>query len=331
MRSPHIKKQHLFLTVVILPVVVFGLYQLFFSERIDTVVGGRVYRSAQLSADRLQKIIEEKGIRTVINLRGNPRDSKWYMKEREITEQNNVRLHDIMLSPHDLPDYSTLQSILDALSGSERPILIHCRRGSDRTGLVSALALAIERDSPFEVVVKQFSWRYGVFPFYRSVGPYLFSKYVQWLEKTGKSHSRDNLIYWIRNEYRDEQGNLHYWIDRIGGELVKERKTKVVIGGSPKSIVVEGWAFDSRTKTPARGLSIVMDGRASAIADFRYDRPDVARYVGLGGEYSEHFPVGWRVEFNTGLMGKGCHNISLSLARSGSEILEIPAEYEVCF
>ncbi len=331
MKVRHIKKQYIFLTAVVFSLVVVALYQLFFSERIDTVVGGKIYRSAQLSAESLQKIIEEKGIRTVINLRGGPRDSRWYVKEREITEKNNVRLYDIMLSPHDLPDYSTLQSILEVLSGSERPILIHCRRGSDRTGMVSALALAIEQDSPLDDVVKQFSWRYGVFPFYRSIGPYLFSKYVQWLEKTGKNHCKDNLIYWIRNEYLDGHGNLHYWIDRIGGQVVKERKTKIVISGSPKSIVVEGWAFDSRTKAPARGLSIVIDSRASSAADFRYDRPDVARYVGLGKEYNEHFPVGWRAEFNTDLAGKGCHNLSLRLVRSESEVLEIPAEYEVCF
>ena len=325
------KKRYIFLLTIVLSLVVFTLYQLFFSERIDTVVKGRIYRSAQLSPYSLQKIIEEKGIRTVINLRGGPRDSKWYMKEREITEKNNVLLHNIMLSPHDLPDYSTLQSILDVLSRSERPILIHCRRGSDRTGMVSALALAVEQDPPLDDVMKQFSWRYGVFPFYRSVGPYLFAKYGQWLEETHKNHSRDNLIYWIRNEYLDSQGNLHYWIDRIGGEGVKERKTKVMINGAPKNIVVEGWAFDSRTKAPARGLSIVMDSRASSAADFRYDRPDVAKYVGLGEEYYEHFPVGWRAEFNTDLVGKGCHNISLRLVRSGSAALEIPAEYEVCF
>ncbi len=325
------KKRYIFLLTIVLSLVVFTLYQLFFSERIDTVVQGRIYRSAQLSPYSLQKIIEEKGIRTVINLRGGPRDSKWYIKEREITEKNNVLLHDIMLSPHDLPDYSTLQLILDALSGSERPILIHCRRGSDRTGMVSAVALAIEQDAPFADLKKQFSWRYGVFPFYRSIGPYLFSRYEQWMGKTQKNHDRDNLIYWLRNEYRDDQGNLHYWIDRINGEVVKERRTKVMINGSPKSLVVEGWAFDSRTKAPARGLSIVIDSRASSAADFRYDRPDVARYLGLGEEYYGHFLVGWRAEFNTDLVGKGCHNISLRLVRSGSEALEIPAEYEVCF
>ncbi len=325
------KKQYIFLLTLVLSGIVFAFYQLFLSERIDTVVKGRIYRSAQLSPQSFQKIIEDKGIRTVINLRGGPRDSQWYMKEREIAEKNNVLLHDIMLSAHNLPDYPTLQSIMDVLSRSERPVLIHCRRGSDRTGMVSALALAVEQDPPLGDVIKQFSWRYGVFPFYRSIGPYLFSRYGRWLEETQKDHNRDNLIYWIRNEYLDGQGNLHYWIDQIGGEKVKERKTRVMINGSSKNIVVEGWAFDARTKAPARGLSIVIDSRASSPADFRYDRTDVAKYFGLGEEYYGYFPVGWRAEFNTDLVGKGCHNISLRLVRSGSEALEIPAEYEVCF
>jgi protein tyrosine phosphatase (PTP) superfamily phosphohydrolase (DUF442 family) len=317
------------LTALVLFAVII-VYQLLFTERIDTVVEGSIYRSSQLSPSSLQRMIRDKGIRTVINLRGSPRDSEWYLKEREITEKNNVLLYDIMLSPRDLPDYSTLQSILEMLSRSEKPILIHCRRGSDRTGMVSALALVFEQDPPLSDVLKQFSWRYGVFPFYRSIGPYLFSRYGLWLEETHQRHTRDNLLFWLRNEYLDGQGNIRYWIDKIGDEKVQERKTKVVIGGSPGSIVIEGWAFDSRTKGPARGLSIVVDGWASSPVDFRYDRPDVARYFGFGGGYSEHFPVGWRAEFSTQRVGKGCHNISFRLVNKGSEVLEIPAAYEFC-
>jgi protein tyrosine phosphatase (PTP) superfamily phosphohydrolase (DUF442 family) len=325
------KRKYIALSALLFLLVVLTLYQLFLSEKIDTVVEGRVYRSAQLSPESLQRIIKDKGIRTVINLRGGHRDLEWYTKERKVAEENNVVLQDVMLSPHDLPNYSTLQSVLGLLSRSERPVLIHCRRGADRTGMVSAIALAIEQDPPIHDVIRQFSWRYGVFPVYRSVGPYFFSKYGQWLLRSQKDHSRENLLFWMRNEYLDGQANLQYWVDQIGGEKVKKRKQKIVISGSPKNITVEGWAFDSRTKAPAQGLSIVIDGRISSAADFRYDRPDVARSHGLGEEYCGHFPVGWKTEFSTDRLGKGCHTISLRLMKSGVESLDVPAEYEVCF
>lgn len=308
-----------------------SLYYLFFSDRIDTVVTGRIYRSAQLSADGLQKIIREKGIRSIVNLRGNYTESAWYIMEREISEKNNVRLYDVMLSAHDLPEYGKLMSLLDILSKSERPILIHCRRGSDRTGLVSALALLFEEDSPLSRAKEQFSWRYGVFPFYRSVGPLFFFQYEQWLKSAHNTHTRDNLIYWMRNEYLDGQGNIEYWVEGINGTTVKGKKSRVTIHGAPKNIVIEGWAFDSHTKTPADGLMLVVDNRIPLRVDFRYDRPDIARYFSLGEQYYGHFPVGWRAEFNADLVGKGCHALSLRLARKGRESFAIPEGYEVCF
>ncbi len=204
------RKLTVFFAAVGIAFLAFSLYYVFFSDRIDTVVKGRVYRSAQLSADGLQKIIREKGIRSIINLRGNYTEAEWYIREREISERNSVRLYDIMLSAHDLPEYGKLMSILDVLSRAERPILIHCKRGSDRTGMVSALVLVLEEDPPLSRIKEQFSWRHGVFPFYRSIGPLFFAKYEQWLERAHTVHSKDTLIYWIRNEYRkdtEETGN----------------------------------------------------------------------------------------------------------------------------
>jgi len=325
------RKRALFIAAIGVAVLVFSLYYLFFSDRIDTVVEGRIYRSAQLSADGLQKIIREKGIRSIINLRGNYGESGWYIKEKEISEKNNVRLYDVMLSAHDLPEYGKLMSILDILSESERPILIHCRRGSDRTGMVSALALVFEEDPPLSRIKEQFSWRYGVFPFYRSIGPLLFSEYQKWLERGHNTHNRNNLISWMRNDYLDAQGNLLYWVDGINGTMIKDKKTKVMISSAPKNIIIEGWAFDSRTKAPADGLTLNIDNHISSRAHFSHDRPDVARYFSLGEEYYGHFPVGWRAEFNTELLGKGCHSISLRFVRRRLETLEIPSEYEVCF
>jgi hypothetical protein len=138
-------------------------------------------------------------------------------------------------------------------------------------------------------------------------------------------------MYWIRNDYLDGQGNLQYWIDGINGTMINNRKAKLRINGAPKNVAIEGWVFDSRTKAPPGGFFIVIDGGASYPVDFRYDRPDVARYFSLGEEHYGHFPVGWRTEFNTESLGKGCHSISMRLVRGGSEILEIPSEYEVCF
>ena len=309
--------------------VAFGTYHLFFSERIDTVVEGRVYRSAQLSADALERFVREKGIRTVINLRGGSNDAEWYQRERGIAEKSRIRLYDIALSPHDLPEYAKLQSVLEVLQTSERPLLIHCRRGSDRTGMVSALALSIEQDPPLASVKRQFSWRYGVFPFYRSVGPRFFSAYEQWLARTQRTHDRKNLLYWMENEYVDEQRNLEFWISDVNG--VKVRNRKITMDGNPGRLVMEGWAFDVRTKTRAEDIRLTIDRRVTAKADFPYQRPDAARHFGLGQKYTENFAVGWKAEFDTAGMGTGCHDVAVTFRGNGAGILEGPEGFQVCF
>lgn len=322
--------QKIFFFIIVLSLILFAFYHVFFSPRIDTVVEGRVYRSAQLSGDLLEKIIKEKGIKAIINLRGKSNDSQWYADESEISKEYHVHLYDIGLSPHDLPEYNKLINILDILLKSEKPILIHCHKGIDRTGLVSALALAIEQDTSLSELKKQFSWRYWVLPFYRSTGPYFFSKYEQWLNKAQRIHSKNNLIYWINNEYLDSQGNLRFCVDLVNGRVYEGKDRTVIIPGNSKTILIEGWAFDSRTNLPVNNLYVTIDNRISLKADFIYNRPDVSEFYDLGGEYYENFVVGWKVAFQRDTIPDGCHNISLKIVRAGSPSLDIPTENTFC-
>ncbi len=230
---------------------------------------------------------------------------------------------------HDLPEYSKLINILDILLKSEKPILIHCHKGVDRTGLVSALALAIEQDPSLSELKKQFSWRHWVLPFYRSTGPYFFSKYEQWLNKAQRIHSKNNLIYWINNEYLDSQGNLKFWIDHVNGKMFDKDK-KIVISGNSKQILIDGWAFDSRINSPAEDLYVVIDNKTTLKANFTSNMPGVARYFGLGRKYYENFVVGWKVAFQRDTIPDGCHKISLKIVKSGSTSLDIPTENTFC-
>ena len=107
--------------------------------------------------------------------------------------------------------------------------------------MVSALALALEADPPISELKKQFSARYGVLPFYRSIGPYFFSMYEDWLKKNNHNHSRDRLLYWARHEYRDYFGNLESWIDEVNGIPRAEFKQgKGMIPNNAKDIVDQG-------------------------------------------------------------------------------------------
>jgi protein tyrosine phosphatase (PTP) superfamily phosphohydrolase (DUF442 family) len=319
-------KKKLFL-LIIAGAAIFGLYYAFFSQKIDTVSEGKIYRSAQLSDNSLERLLREKGIKTIINLRGTPQNAPWYLKESETAQKYNAKLHDIKLDPHDLPKYLNLIKIINILSTDEKPILIHCLQGVDRTGMVSALALAIDKNPPLPELKKQFSLRYRIFPFYRSIGPYFFSQYELWLKKNQKIHSRENLLYWIKHEYIDSQGNVEFWIDHIDGKELKSNK--ILIAGAPENIIIDGWAFDARTCLPAQGFNIVIDNRVSLKADFVTHRPDVAKFFNLGEEYHQKFVAGWTASIEKSALGAGCHSLSVKIVKGRSQ-WEIPTEYMFC-
>src|SRR5947208_2890821 len=59
---------------------------------------GRVYRSAQMPADALARVVRERGIKTVLNLRGPNADESWYRAERTATLAAGATQVDVPMS-----------------------------------------------------------------------------------------------------------------------------------------------------------------------------------------------------------------------------------------
>lgn len=298
---------------------------------VSAVITGRVYRSSQLSAGRLERVIQENGIRTIINLRGKFSSAQWYRDELEVAKKHGIGFHSFNLSPHDIPQYLDLMKILEVLVSAERPVLIHCYKGSDRTGMVSALALAVEQDLPLPELKKQFSYRYGVFPFFRSVGPSFIALYEGWLNKSGTTHSKSNLIHWMTDEFQDNFKNVQFWIDFINNtDLRTDAQRTVILPAGTKRIVLQGWAFDARTLMPLKELYITIGSRISRKVDRVHNMPHVARHFELGDKYYQNFNVGWDVEFSRDDFSSGCHEVSLRIMDRGAGVRDIATGRLIC-
>lgn len=134
------------------------------SGNIHELEGGEVIRTAQLSADDLASLVAGHQVRTVINLRGDNPGTEWYDKESRILSKENVKYISIALSASHEPDDTKLNKLIDALQNAQKPILIHCMSGSDRTGLASALYEFLVKHRSAEESGKQLSFWFGHFP-----------------------------------------------------------------------------------------------------------------------------------------------------------------------
>lgn len=167
-----------------------------------TVIPGRVYRSAQLSPDELAAVIRDKGIKTVLNLRGHCPDVPWYVGEARTTHAAGVSQEDITLSAKRLPAPAEVRRLVEVLDRTEYPVLAHCQRGADRTGLVSMAALLLLTDATPARARRQLWPRYGHISAGRTaVIDQFFDFYDDWLAATGQGHTPDRFRQWATHHY----------------------------------------------------------------------------------------------------------------------------------
>jgi protein tyrosine phosphatase (PTP) superfamily phosphohydrolase (DUF442 family) len=168
----------------------------------ETVIPGRVYRAAQMSGEELTRVIRQQGIRTVVNLRGICDGQPWYLDECRATHDGDVSLEDLGFSAGRLPPVDELRYLIAVLDRSDYPILIHCRQGIDRTGLVSALVLLLYTDIDLAEAKRQLALFHGHIPIGRTI--YMlrfFGLYEDWLRANGLNHSRTAFRRWVADEY----------------------------------------------------------------------------------------------------------------------------------
>lgn len=113
-----------------------------FGNNIHEIMNGKIIRSAVLSTDDLVNVIDRYKITTIINLCGYNEKNTWWQQETRIARLAGIAHHNITLSADKLPSRAQVQELLSIFEHSTGPILVHCRAGKDRTGLVCGLFMA---------------------------------------------------------------------------------------------------------------------------------------------------------------------------------------------
>jgi protein tyrosine/serine phosphatase len=161
-----LNKLHFVILVLIFPAsppLYFGALQI--AGNFHTAVPGKLYRSAQPSAEDLTAYARAYGIKTVINLRGAHSGEPWYDEEMRAANALGLRHIDLAISARREPGAAQLLALEKTLRDASAPILVHCKGGADRSGLAAALyVLEVEHGSA-ETAAGQLSWVYGHWPY----------------------------------------------------------------------------------------------------------------------------------------------------------------------
>lgn len=160
---------------------------------------GKLYRSAQLLRTwEFEDYVGKNGIKTVINLRGASPSSSWYKTEVAMLKKLGVRQIDIPMSASRLPHQADLIKLLEAFQTAQRPILIHCLQGADRTGEAAAIYQMLYMGKTKDEALKMLSWKYGHLEFLFPAKKYFIKEVWQGLD-------------WAYNDYEPCAGNLRYY------------------------------------------------------------------------------------------------------------------------
>lgn len=172
-----------------------------FGENLHEVVPGRVFRCSQRSGADLERLVRTHHIATVVNLRGNSFPMDWYVDESRATHRLNVSQEDICMSAGRFPSVHELRYLLDVLDQSDYPLLIHCRQGADRTGLICAMICLLQPDGDLSRARQQLSIRYGHIALGRPAYlDRLLNNYELWLQIGRRTHSPAEFREWLSSD-----------------------------------------------------------------------------------------------------------------------------------
>jgi protein tyrosine/serine phosphatase len=122
-------------------------------------VTDRIWRSAQ-PAPRHLRAVAARGVRTIINLRGALPHGAYWLEQRACARLG-LALVDIKLKSRAAPTLAELGRMREAIAAIDGPTLIHCKSGSDRTGLFCGLYLVLREGVPVADARRQLGLRYG--------------------------------------------------------------------------------------------------------------------------------------------------------------------------
>jgi hypothetical protein len=115
-----------------------AIFRLFWTN-FSAMIPGRLVRNNHRTPGQLARLTRRYGLRVPINLRGPQPNNRADTRARATAARRGLEVPDVALKGGDAPDLDGIERQHDSYVRIDKPMLIHCRSGADRTGFVAGL------------------------------------------------------------------------------------------------------------------------------------------------------------------------------------------------
>jgi protein tyrosine/serine phosphatase len=135
------------------------------------------WRSAQPAPHQIRHFARA-GIRTIVNLRGE-RECGSYWLEQQACARHGIKLVNFQIRSRAAPTRAELEGAKRLFEEIEYPMLMHCKSGADRAGIMSVLYRFLRQGTPLAEAKNELSIKYGHFrQAHTGILDYFFEKYL---------------------------------------------------------------------------------------------------------------------------------------------------------
>jgi len=161
------------------------------------------YRSNHPSPYFLRRLKRKYDINTIISMRRADSTGQ-YLLEKEACDALGIHLINHPMSSRSFPNPEQVLEAKRLLETAQYPILIHCKSGADRAGMMSVFYMHFIEGLPIRVAVKQLHMKYGHFRYADTGKLDVFFDTFLAFEKQNPDIS---FIAWVQSHYDKEALN----------------------------------------------------------------------------------------------------------------------------
>ena len=194
-----------------------GFFRVFYLNK--HALAADAWRSAQPAPHNLRRFKRD-GMKTILNLRGERKCGSYWLEEKWC-RRLGLKLVNFQVRSRAAPEIDEFRRIKALFESIEYPMLMHCKSGADRAGLMSVLYRHFREGMPIEQARDELSLRYGhIRQANTGILDFVFDRYV-----AENAERPVTFMDWVETRYDPQEVTEAFksnsWADRFVGTVLQ--------------------------------------------------------------------------------------------------------------